>query len=402
MKSSTTTAPKKTRRMIDTRQVGIPRKTISQNQMQTSAYRLSKTAPIQGNKVVQQEMTEPFANKYFREHPEEADDIRDNEEKLKEIDEQVNSMADDMQEEEKVALLIKQKYYRTAVYGENSEEVFDSHSTLGEFYNFSDKPKSAIRHYEKAKQIEKNTNIEDQDKKTRIRVGTAEAHFSMSDESRKELTDAFKAIKPVTDVTIDDVRLRFRRDLCYARILHAKGQAENSFEQYIKAEKSLDACEMPDEEPKATYYVEFGEPGRECGRQNDAVPFYQKAYDIYKEAGNEEEAKKIYPFTKVVQEEENNEQKTEETDSKNQENVQSSQESDENDLNLQNNKSSVERISIEPGEEEENEQNQSKDQENQQNEDQEKTNLTLGATIKEKITKSVEQGSFDSNDSFDK
>ena len=377
MKSSSTAPPHKTtRRVIDTK--GIPRKTLTQNEIQTSSYRLSRTAPIQGNKVVQQELVEPFATKYFREHPDEAEDIRKPDEKLQDIDEEVQSMPDDMSDEDKIALYTRQKCYRYAVYGENSPESFDSHSVIGDFYNFSDKPKSALRHYEKAKQIEKNgAKIEEEDKKTRVQLGIAEAHLALSADSSKELTEANKAIKVIAEKEIEDPRLRFRRDICYARILHFRDQKEESFEQYINAEKSLQETQPEDSEMIAGHYAEFGAQGLKCGRKQEAADFYKKAYDIYKNVGNDEEAERIYPFTQVHEEEEEEEKREDDNqytfqhqnfrsrsdelytnnqlyqNNQNKNNISQSSQNFEHPLSIsQEFRSSVERIMIEPVEEE--------------------------------------------------
>ena len=288
---------RRTRRTIETSYSHMPKKTLKKDRMDSSCYRLSKTAPLGVKKGKATETTELYSTKYFREHPEEADDTRSPVDKLKEIDQELDS---DLDDEEKFNLLMKQKALRYMAFGDTSVEALYSHTSLGEYYNFNDMPESAIRHFNKAKNLQKNNEVEEE-VKARIAIGTAEAHLILSENSRKEISQAATAIKPVLNTTIQDPHLRFRRDICNARILFSKEKEEESFEEYKKAEETLKEIAPEEDEGIASLYVEMGEPGRLCGKENEAVPFYKKAYDIYKSLEMEEEAKEIEPYTHEVE-----------------------------------------------------------------------------------------------------
>lgn len=298
-------APKKTRRVIDTKHVQ-PRKVMNRSNIDNSCYRLSKTAPINGNKVVLAELVEPFADKYYREHPDEREDLRPPEEKLKEIE---TKLDENLEENDRFALLMKQKCYIYNVYGDTSEEALRVHASLGDFYNFSNKPKSALRHFEKSHALEPGKEL-DNDIIARIAVGTAEAHLALSADSKKELNLAGTTLKPALDLEIENKMLKFRRDLTNARIFSAKQKYDEAYEAYLVAEQSHNECEHEEDESTAKIYTEFGEAARNAHKYHESIPYYQKAYDIYTKLEMEDQAKEIEPFLQLHEEEE--EQKVEE------------------------------------------------------------------------------------------
>lgn len=290
---------KKTRRVIDTKKVTVKR-VVPKNTIDTSCYRLSKTAPINGNKVVLAEQAEPFADKYYREHEDERGDLRPPEEKLKDIEARLD---ENLEEIDRFNLLMKQKCYIYVVYGETSEEALRVHASLGDFYNFSNKPKSALRHFEKAHALEPGKEL-DNDTKTKISVGMSEAHLALSGENKREINHAGNTLKPALELEIENKMLKFRRDLTHARILSAKEKYEEAYDAYMIAEQSHKECEHEEDESTAKIYTEFGEACRNAEKYHESLPFYQKAYDIYTKLEMTKEAEAIAPFLELHEEEE--------------------------------------------------------------------------------------------------
>lgn len=271
----------------------LPRVRNSRNEINSNCYRLSKTQPL-GSKKITQDKTESYSTKYFREHQDEADDVRSPLQKLKEVDSQLENEIED--EEERFTLLMKQKTFRYMVYGEKSIEALYSHVSLGEHYNFVTKTQSSIRHFKMAKQIASGVEL-DEDTKAAIAVGLSEAYLIDSLENPKSLTQAAKELKPVLKATITDPYLRFRRDILIARIVYTKGNIDEAYEAYIAASETLPQCNPPSDEPTADIYLEIAECGRLCGCGKDVVDQYQKAYDIYKELKMDDKADEIEPYT---------------------------------------------------------------------------------------------------------
>lgn len=287
----------RTRRSIDVSTQQFPRKTINRSALENSCYRLSKTTPIGQQKGLSSDKSEPYSKRYFSEHEDEADDVRDPEEKLIELEKSLDDP--DIDDDTRFNLLMKQKTLRYIKYGEDSVEALYSHTSLGEYYTFAEMPESAIRHLKRAKELQTGKNI-DKMVKARISICLAEAHLALSIKSNKELSAASARMKQVISADLSsDPQLQFRRDICNARILIEKEKYNESFEEYKKSETSLQACNPESDEGVATLYLEMGEAGRMAGKNDDAAPFYKKAYDIFMELEMEDEANEIEPYTHV-------------------------------------------------------------------------------------------------------
>ncbi|EAY21274.1 hypothetical protein TVAG_166490 [Trichomonas vaginalis G3] len=306
----------------------LPKVRNMRNEINSNCYRLSKTQPISSKRITQ-DKTESYSTKYYREHQDEADDIRTPLEKLKEVDAKLDGEIED--EEERFTLLMKQKTLRYMVYGEKSVEALYSHVTLGEFYNFQETTQSSIRHFKLAKQLLSSTEP-DNDTKAAIAVGLAEAYLIDSLENQKSLNVAAKELKPALKAEITDPYLRFRRDMCIARIVYAKGNIDEAYEAYLAAAETLPQCNPPSDEATASLYLEIAECGRNCGCGKDVAEHYKKAYDIYKSLDMEDQANEIEPFTHedYFKNQEEEEEKQEQTNENEQEQEKKPEEGNEN------------------------------------------------------------------------
>ena len=294
------TSQRKSRRSIDVSTQQFPRKTLNRSALENSCYRLSKTAPIGISKTTASDKTEPYSKRYFRDHEDEADDVREPEEKLEELEIKLDD--ENIDDDTRFGLLVKQKTLRYIKYGEDSLEAMYSHVSLGEYYTFAEMPESAIRHLKHAKELQAGKDV-DKMVKARISICLAEAHLALSAKSKKELNAASARMKQVISADLSsDPQLQFRRDICNARILIGKEKYANAFEAYKKCEASLQACSPESDEGVATLYTEIGEAGRLAGKDDDAAPFYKKAYDIFMDLEMEEDAEEIEPYTHTKEE----------------------------------------------------------------------------------------------------
>lgn len=268
---------------------------VSQRDMDGSAHRLSKPADkFAANRAVPSEKPEPYCVVYFRNNPD-AVDIRPPTEKLEELK---NKLDDDLEPSVKFTTLIQIKSAEYMLHGENSAEALRAHAKLGFFYNENLRPQSALRHLEKAHMLERTNTIEPEES-IEIAVETAQAHISLKNESKKNTTtrhvaQAEECLRPYYDTEIEDLHLRYKRDLVKARIFAAKKKYNEALELYETALQTLqeeyDNEETPEE---AKLYVEMAETAALQNLRKQSGQYYKKAYEIFRSLDMEESAKNI-------------------------------------------------------------------------------------------------------------
>ena len=272
-----------------------PQRRMNRKDLDSSVHRLSRVREqYKSNKAVQDERHESFVLNYYKANPQEMD-TRAPEEKLKEIQDRLNE--DDVEGEERHRLLSQQKQLCYFAHGEDSAEMISCEKQLGMYYNRNKRPASAVRHLQKAQQLQQTNNI-DPEESMEIAVEKAEAHLSLRDvnkrqETMKHMTQAAEALKPTLDVEVENLRLMYRRDLAQARVTTTRGRFERALEQYEKAVESLDRCSGSDNAEMANLYVEMADVAEADENEEKAGQFYKIAYKKYLALGMEDEAKAI-------------------------------------------------------------------------------------------------------------
>ena len=268
---------------------------VSQRDMEGAAHRLSKPADkFSANRAVPSEKPEPYCVVYFRNNPD-AVDIRPPADKLQDL---YDKLDEDLEPSLKFTTLIQIKSAQYMLHGENSVEALRAHAQLGFFYNENLRPQSALRHLEKAHMLERTNTIEPEET-IEIAVETAQAHISLKNESKKNTTtrhvmQAEETLRPYYDTEIEDLHLRYKRNLVKARIFSAKKKYDEALQLYEIALETLqeenDGEETPDE---AKLFVEMAETAELQNLRRKAGGYYKRAYDIFQNLGMEESAKNI-------------------------------------------------------------------------------------------------------------
>lgn len=257
----------------------IAPKKIPQSALDTAVFRLSKPSNVQSSSQPGNRSIEPYAVRYFRQNPHEEDDIRTADEKLIDVEVLLNKFPEG---EELFEALVKQKILRQIEFGENSPEVVKSHVALADYYISLDQPDSALRHYAKAKQIEK-CNPVDNELSVQVAVGQAETFYYHKFMKKKSsyINSAEKAVQPVYGLEIIDPELHLRRDIIRARIARAKNY-KNAYELYQIAEGIMNDYKLfSTDENTADFYLEMAELAKEKKDSTNQYRCAEKARDIY-------------------------------------------------------------------------------------------------------------------------
>ena len=309
-------------------------KSINKSKLDGTFHRLSKPHQIKTTVVPQAATYEKYSVKYFREHPEEDDDLRTTKEKLMDFDDAEL----DGNDKETFQKLIKQKTLRALEFGDDSKEVADSQIAIGRYYQRTERPQSAIRHYNEGKEIAQKTPLASS-KCASIAVGIAESHFSQKGEGKKHISQAaaamnqkYTSIVPkeggeegeeetveisADEVEIKDESLHFRRDKIRAEIAYEQ-KDENTCDLYVTAEQTMVDNDLETEtEETADFYFKIASVLNENGRTEQIEKYARKAADLYRKLENEEKAKAAEALIPIVPEEE--EQKNEEEQKKEEE-----------------------------------------------------------------------------------
>ena len=262
-----------------------------------SAPRRTAGAPKKTNIISSQDS---YAACYFRDHPDVKIDTTDPKSKLEEFENSLENY--ELDDNQKFQLLIRSKAMIYLIYGEDSPEAFKIHSKLGAFYNETHRPQSALRHLQKAHEIAGRENIDKKDL-ILVAVDTAEAHLALRDdnrqESQKHIQQANECIKQIQNYETDDLDLRYRCELVYARVISAGKHPEKSFKQYEQAMQTL--REKLNGEPDtqlAKLYIEMCEVAQKIGDNDRKVMYAEQAYKTFLSLemyASAEECAKKYP-----------------------------------------------------------------------------------------------------------
>ena len=262
-----------------------------------SAPRRTAGAPKKTNIISSQDS---YAACYFRDHPDVKIDTTDPKTKLQEFENSLDNY--ELDDNQKFQLLIRSKAMIYLIYGEDSPEAFKIHAKLGAFYNETHRPQSALRHLQKAHEISGRDNIDKKDL-ILVAVDTAEAHLALRDdnrqESQKHIQQANECIKQIQNYETDDLDLRYRCELVYARVISAGKHPEKSFKQYEQAMQTL--REKLNGEPDtqlAKLYIEMCEVAQKIGDNDRKVMYAEQAYKTFLSLemyASAEECAKKYP-----------------------------------------------------------------------------------------------------------
>ena len=268
---------------------------FSRREIDNSSHRLSR--PQQRGKGAVIDRNETYAVTYYKNNPDATVDTRAPEEKLTELESRLDDF--DLETADKFTILIQQKSLNYIVYGETSVEALRSHLALGQFYNENHRPLSALRHLQRAQQLQQTNDIEPSEEIS-IAVETAEAHLALRNdnrvESQKHIEQASDALKPALDADIDDAELRYKRDLAKARILSARNKGDAALKQYEVALDSLNEANGGEESNvTAKLYAEIAETAEAINDLDRAGDYYWKAYSTFTRLGMEESAAIIKP-----------------------------------------------------------------------------------------------------------
>lgn len=322
-------------------------KSINKSKQDGTFHRLSKPHQIKTTVVPQAAMYEKYSVKYFREHPEEDDDLRTAKEKLMDFDDAELEGND----KETFQKLIKQKTLRALEFGDDSKEVADSQIAIGKYYQRTERPQSAIRHYNEGKEIAQKTPLS-ANKCASIAVGIAESHFSQKNEGKKHISQAAAAMnqkytvicpkeeggeeedaakEETMEITANEAEiiegsLHFRRDKIRAEIAYEQ-KDENACDLYVTAEQTMVDNDLETEtEETADFYFKIASVLNENGRTEEIEKYARKAADLYRKLEKEEKAKAAEALIPIPAEEEEEEEKKNEEEQKKEEEKQASEE----------------------------------------------------------------------------
>ena len=305
-------ATKRTHKVIDASKKQ-PVKRLNQKDLDTSCFRLSRVAQkYKSNRAVKQEEQRSFIDRFYSENPD-ALDIRSPDEKLEEIQNQLQD--ENLEPHDRFLLIAQQKQLNTLKYGEESAEVMQSEEQLGIYYNEIGRPKSAIRHLTKAHQLEKN-NKPPPEESVVIAVESVDAYLTIHDSLKKNeairnMNKANELLKPVADVQLEDAHLTFRRDISIARVSSLRGKFTDAMEQYETALKSLEADVGKDTAESANILCEMGQNAEYADEKEKSRDYYFSAFQIYRALDMNAEAESILPKFKTEEEEEEEEKPNE-------------------------------------------------------------------------------------------
>lgn len=283
-----------------------PVKRLNQKDLDTSCFRLSRVAQkYKSNRAVKQEEQRSFIDRFYSENPD-ALDIRSPDEKLEEIQNQLQD--ENLEPHDRFLLIAQQKQLNSFKYGEESSEVMQSEVQLGIYYNDTGRPKSAIRHLSKAHQLEQTIKPPPEDSVV-IAVETVDAYLTIHESLKKNeairnMNRANELLKPIAEVQLEDPHLTFRRDIDIARVSALRGKSGDAMEQYETAMKSLEADVGKDTVESANILCEMGENADFAGEKEKSRDYYFAAFRIYRALDMNNEAEAILPRFKTEEEEE--------------------------------------------------------------------------------------------------
>lgn len=287
-------APKPTHKS-DESQNPYPSKTIPQRKLDSSCYRLSRVPHKFSTGKVNKTEQGNFAEQYYN-SPDNEIDIREPEEKLKEVDAKLGDENAEIDNDQRFELLVQQKQLRILVYGENSPEVIQSMTAIGSFYNSLGYYTSASRNLNKAQQQAKNSKLTDEDQfKLNLELTDVALHSSCQNksESQKKLAEADKLLSPYAETETSCPKMAYRRDLYMSDILFRKQKFEESIPFFERAGDNYPQANPEKTKDQAEIYVKGAQAAKEANQTEKETEFYKKAIAVYEELEMTNEAEKL-------------------------------------------------------------------------------------------------------------
>lgn len=258
------------------------------------------------------------------------------------------------------------------VYGESSQQVVNSHVAIGNYYQNTERPKSAIRHFQNGRQIAKNTEVTNESK-AELLVGLAESHFELKESGKKNVSAAEAALSEAKSLDIDKSSLKFRRDYLAAKIARYNHE-DTACDLYITAEKTMvDGCLDDENLETAEFYLEAAHTAFDAQNVEAANKFAKEASKRFNSLGNSEKQNEAESLIQVQEEEEEHKEEQasgENNDQSQENNEKTGEDSQEKEINQD------EKDNNAKGEEE---------QEEEQKLEERPSSLAIGSVIKDRV-----------------
>lgn len=260
------------------------------NTLSRSTQKLPSLKP----KIYQDKFDDKFCTIFFKNHPDYLD-LRTPTEKLKCLQDMLES--EDLEPGERFVVLSQIAILQNLLHGGKTVESLRAEAELGFFYNENFSPVQALKHLNKAHSLEKTNQIEIEES-IKIAVEIAKAHMYLRGKEKGHLQQADKILKRYFYTSIDDLQLRFDRNLVRSRILAAQKNYEQALESYEDARLVLrEIYDDNDSQPEAELYVEMAkmlEHARTIPEHIEkSEDYYMKAHKMFLNIGNQEDADKI-------------------------------------------------------------------------------------------------------------
>lgn len=143
---------------------------------------------------------------------------------------------EDLSFQDKLTALSRLNTAQKKLYGENSINAFRSEKNLGFFLNEHQKPELAIKHLNAADSISKNIDNVEKEESMAIAIETANAYLSLDKNNTEQ---AEEALKPYSDIEVNDPNIRYKRDLAQSQIYLSKKDYPNALKNLKSAQTSL-------------------------------------------------------------------------------------------------------------------------------------------------------------------
>ena len=247
------------------------------------------------------EKIETFADIYFKENPQINIDLDLPEIKLKKLQEKIDTI--DLEIHEKFTILIQMKALISLIFGDSHIETLRIHVKLGRLYNENHRPQSALRHLLYSQELSKNISI-DQNELLSMAIEIAESHLSLRNdnkiETQKHINLAMEILNPFLLIHIEDLELRYRRDIVNARVYTAGHKYEKALEQYQHAKETLEEVSKGEADLQiAKLFVEISEVAEAMNDLQRTREFSDKAYETFMKLGMNGSANIIKPKVSI-------------------------------------------------------------------------------------------------------
>lgn len=173
--------------------------------------------------------TGTYAERFYREHPEELLDIRDPETKYRCL-----ATAHALDPSEKFQLLFQKKAAASLVFGEDSIEELRVQVEIGDFYAKQHRLESSLRHFQEAQKHPRFGEL-DEDEQTLVYVGVGEGLVGV----RNDVRGSEAAQKKAEAIDAESRYICSRRAIARARLEAAKNNLTESLRLYSDALESL-------------------------------------------------------------------------------------------------------------------------------------------------------------------